>query len=495
MTSADQRLSTRGPIGAPTGPAIDTPKDPELTAPRAFAEPDAGLATTERAGPAAPPASHDRPSVRHATDDTDSAGRVAVADRADADGSAEFTGAHEKRVTVALFAAGLTTFAAMYSTQSLLPSLSAAFGVPPAHAALAVSLTTGFLALAIIPVGVLSARIGRTRVLIGSAVAAAALGLLLPLCPTMDTLLAVRAVQGVALAGVPAVAMAYLAEEVGASGLGSAMGVYIAGTSIGGLSGRLIPSLTLGLTSWRWAELTVSLAVAAGAVWFARTLPASRGFAARPAGFGTVLGDLARQVRAPRPAALFGLAFLLMGSFVSIYNYLGYRLTHRPFGLSEAVVGLVFVLYLAGTAASAYAGRLAARRGHHRILVVSLALMAVGLAVTIPDHLSTVLIGILLLTTGFFGAHTAASAWVGALAENRGAASSLYMFAYYLGSAVVGSAAGIAYAAGGWIGLVACVAVLFAVAALLTATLSPRIPEPAGTPEPRLSGQRVGVQQ
>ncbi|MEC3919103.1 MFS transporter [Nocardia sp. CDC160] len=395
---------------------------------------------------------------------------------------------HEKRVTLALFAAGLTTFAAMYSTQSLLPSLSAAFDVPPAHAALAVSLTTGLLALAIIPAGVLSARIGRTRVMIGSAVLASVLGLLLPLAPTLNILLALRAVQGVALAGVPAVAMAYLAEEIGSAGLGAAMGVYIAGTTIGGLAGRLIPSLALGVTSWRWAELAVSVAAMLCTVWFARALPPSRGFTARPAGFGTLLGDLGRQLRHRGLLSLFGLAFLLMGSFVSLYNYLGYRLTHRPFDLPAAVAGSVFVLYLAGTVASAYAGRLADRRGHHRILIAALALMALGVLVTIPDHLSTVLIGVLLFTTGFFGAHTVASAWVGTLAENRGAASSLYMFAYYLGSAVIGSGAGIAYAAGGWSGLVACVSLLFGLAAILVGALTfagrdsgPAVPTPTGT--------------
>lgn len=394
---------------------------------------------------------------------------ISVAGLAAPDRSAS---AHEKRVITALFAAGLTTFAAMYSTQSLLPSLSAAFGVAPAHAALAVSLTTGFLALAIIPAGVLSARIGRTRVMIGSAVLASALGLLLPLAPTLDVLLALRAVQGIALAGVPAVAMAYLAEEIGSAGLGAAMGVYIAGTTIGGLAGRLLPSIALGMASWRWAEVTVSVAAALCTVWFARMLPPSRGFTARPAGLGALIGDLGLQLGHRGLLALFGLAFLLMGSFVSVYNFLGYRLTHRPFELPAALAGSVFVLYLAGTVASAYAGRLADRRGHHRILVAALSLMALGALITIPDRLGTVLIGVLLFTTGFFGAHTVASAWVGALAENRGAASSLYMFAYYLGSAVVGSVTGIAYAADGWVGLMACVAVLFVIAALLAASLT-----------------------
>ncbi|MEV6137907.1 MFS transporter [Nocardia sp. NPDC051990] len=375
---------------------------------------------------------------------------------------------HERRITTALFAAGLTTFASMYSAQALLPSLSAAFGVDPAQAALAVSLTTGLLALAIVPVSALSSRIGRTKVMTWSAVVSAVIGLLLPLSPSLEVLLTGRALQGITLAGVPAVAMAYLAEEIGADGLGAAMGVYVAGTSIGGLAGRLIPAFALDLASWRWAEATIAVAAAGCTVWFVRGLPPSRGFVARPAGIRTVLGDLGTPLRHGGLLALFGLAFVLMGGFVSIYNFLGYRLTRAPFELPAAVAGSVFLLYLAGTLASAAAGRWADRFGKHRVLTVSVTLMGVGVLVTIPDQLIVIILGISLCTAGFFGAHAVASTWVGAMAPgNRGATSSLYLFTYYLGSAIIGSAAGIAYAKGGWDGLAACVGALVAVAAVL----------------------------
>ncbi|MEV6336294.1 MFS transporter [Nocardia vinacea] len=373
---------------------------------------------------------------------------------------------HERRITTALFAAGLATFVSMYSAQALLPSLSVAFGVAPAQAALAVSLTTGFLALAIVPVSALSARIGRTRVMTGSAVMSASIGLLLPLSPSLEVLLAGRALQGVALAGVPAVAMAYLAEEIGGDGLGAAMGVYVAGTSIGGLSGRLIPAFALDLTSWRWAEAAVGVAAAGCTAWFVRGLPPSRGFVARPAGMRTVLRDIGAPLRHGGLLALFGLAFVLVGGFVSIYNFLGYRLTRPPFELPAAVAGSVFLLYLAGTLASAAAGRWADRIGKHRVLAASVALMGIGILVSIPDQLIAVILGIGLCTAGFFGAHAVASTWVGAIAPG-GAASSLYLFTYYLGSAIIGGTAGIAYAKGGWVGLAACVGALLVVAAVL----------------------------
>ncbi|WP_280373587.1 MFS transporter [Nocardia wallacei] len=395
------------------------------------------------------------------------------------------TSAHERRMALALFAAGLTTFASMYSAQALLPSLSTAFSATPAHAALAVSLTTGLLALAIVPVSVLSGRFGRTRVMVTAAVVSSAVGLALPFSPTLDVLLAGRAVQGLALAGVPAVAMAYLAEEVGTAGLGAAMGIYVSGTTIGGLAGRLLPAFTLELASWRWADAVVAVAAAVCTVWFARSLPPSRRFVAQPLGVRSLASDLGGHLRHRTLLPLFGLGFVLMGGFVSMYNFLGYRLIGEPFGLSAATAGSVFLMYLAGTVTSATAGRLADRQGRARILTISVATMAAGLLITLPDNLPLVLLGVLLCTAGFFGAHSVASGWVGAAATgNRATASSLYLFAYYLGSSLVGGAAGIAYSRHGWAGLTTYVAALLTIAAALSTTLALRSrphPIPSGS--------------
>ncbi|MFC9995624.1 MFS transporter [Nocardia sp. NPDC127526] len=379
---------------------------------------------------------------------------------------------HDRRITLALFAAGLTTFASMYSAQALLPSLSAAFGATPAHAALAVSLTTGLLAVAIIPVSTLSDRFGRTRVMQVSAVTTAAIGLLLPFAPTLESLLVGRAIQGVAVAGVPAVAMTYLAEEIGASGLGAAMGVYVAGTSVGGLAGRLIPAVTLEAASWRWAAAAVAAAAAVCTLWFLRALPESRGFSPRPLGIRGLATDLAGHLRHRTLLPLFALAFVLAGGFTAVYNFLGYRLTRTPFELSEAAAGSVFIMYLAGTIAATVAGRLADRLGRSRVVGAAIATMAAGLALTLPDRLPAILLGVLLCTAGFFAAHAVASGWVGAAAQgNRAAASSLYVFAYYAGNSVIGGGAGLAYGHHGWPGVAMYVSTLVFLAAALATWL------------------------
>nr|WP_245537837.1 MFS transporter [Tsukamurella paurometabola] len=387
-----------------------------------------------------------------------------------------------RRITLALFVAGLTTFGSMYSTQAVLPELTRVFGAAPATSALAVSVTTGLLALTIIPVSALSERFGRTHVMTASAILAVVLGLLIPLSPTLPVLLALRALQGIALAGVPAVAMAYLAEEVAGRDLGGAMGRYVAGTTIGGLLGRVVTAVGLDVLPWRGAmEVFAVLAAVLTAVMI-RTLPASRFHSPKPVSVSTTVRGMAGHVRRPALAVLFILAFLLMGGFVSVYNFLGFRLLDAPFGFSAGVVGLVFLIYLAGTWSSGAAGRLADRVGRRRVLLASITAMGAGLLITLPDTIPTVLIGTVVLTAGFFAAHSVASGWVGALAtEHRAEASSGYLFCYYAGSSVLGAAAGIAFSAAGWTGIVLAVGVAVVVAGVLAAAVLPGSPgEAAG---------------
>ena len=389
-----------------------------------------------------------------------------------------------RRTEFALFTAGMATFMTLYYVQGLLPMFSDHYGVSPAVSALAVSVTTGLLAVAIVPASVLSERFGRVRVMTISAVSAAALGVVLPWSPTFELLLAGRAVQGILCAGVPAVAMAYLAEEIDARSLGTAMGIYVSGTTIGGLTGRLIPTLVVDFTAWQWALEVVSAVALIFAAMFSRLVPPSKQFRPQAISPKRTLQNLAIHLRDVPLLCLFGLAFVLMGGFVTVYNFLGYRLLADPFDLPAVLAGTVFLLYLAGTASSAVAGRLSDSWGRERVLVTAMCVMVAGLALSVPDWLPTVLAGIFFFTAGFFAAHSVASGWVSARAtDHRAEASSLYLLGYYLGSSIVGACGGVAFAVGGWIGLAGYVAAFLIAGVGLTAVLLRSISRPAVTPK------------
>jgi MFS transporter, YNFM family, putative membrane transport protein len=356
-----------------------------------------------------------------------------------------------RRVRLGLFAAGLATFALLYVPQPLLPLLSRAFGASPAAASLAMSAGTFALAVAVIPVSSLSEVLGRRRVMAVSVLAAAVLGLVAPLSPSLPVLIGIRVLQGFALAGVPATAMAYLAEEVDRADLGRAMGLYIAGNAIGGLSGRVIAGILAEHGGWRVATAGVSALALACGVAFAVLLPRSSFFTPSAPRLRVLGATLARNLADTRLLRLYLIGFAMMGAFVTVYNYLTFRLSGAPFDLSAGVIGALFTVYLVGTWSSTLAGRLADRAGRPVVLAAGVAVAIAGVALTLPSSLAVIVAGLVVLTAGFFAAHSVASGWVGGLAPVAPAqASALYLCLYYTGSSVAGSAGGVFYARGGW---------------------------------------------
>jgi len=405
------------------------------------------------------------------------AGPMAVTDRRLAQGTPAY-----RRLTLAMLFAGFSTFSLLYSVQPLLPLFATDYGLSAEAASLAVSLATGPLAIGILFAGILSDRVGRRPLMVAAMFAAGALTLAAALVPGWPMLLALRLLTGVALAGVPAVAMAYVSEEVDTASVGAAMGLYIAGSAIGGMGGRLVASLVADLAGWHWALGSVGLAGLAMAEAFRRLAPPSRGFVARTG--GSPLAGAAALFRDRALPLLYAESFLLMGVFVTIYNYAGFRLLAPPYSLSQAAVGLVFLLYILGSASSALFGGFAGRVGRRRVFWLPIALLIAGVVATEARSLALVILGIALVTVGFFGAHSIASAWVGRRAlGNRGQGAAFYLFFYYLGSSLLGSAGGVAWTHAGWPGVVLFCLALGALALLLGLRLA-RIP-PLPLPESR----------
>ncbi|WP_376991559.1 MFS transporter [Arthrobacter cryoconiti] len=380
-----------------------------------------------------------------------------------------------RRVLAALACAGVATFAQLYSLQGLLPALSRELQVSAAQASLAISVATMGLAIAVLPWSFVADRIGRVRTMGTAIILATVLGSLVPAAPNFQVLLILRALEGAALGGIPALAIAYLSEEVSSRHAAGAAGAYVAGTTLGGLFGRLLAGPVADLAGWRIGTLSVSISAALAAVGFLLLAPKPRGFfPVRGGGFGTVLARLLPPLRNIKLLALYAQAFLLMGAFVSVYNYLGFRLEAPPYLLPASAVALLFLAYLAGTVSSRVVAGMAARFGRRAVLLGSTTVMVAGLAITLAPALPVILLGLVVFTAGFFGAHSIASGWTGMLASSgRAQAASLYNLSYYTGSSVVGWAAGFAFQALGWSALAGGLAFLVLLAAVAAVVLLP----------------------
>lgn len=398
-----------------------------------------------------------------------------------------------RRLTLAMLFAGFATFSTLYAVQPLLPLLAAHYRLSAEAASLAVSLATGPLAVGILVAGAVSDRFGRRALMVAAMMAAALLTLAAAVIPGWYALLTLRFLAGLALAGVPAVAMAYVAEEVDAASIGSAMGLYIAGSALGGMGGRLVASLVAAVADWRLALASVGLAGLVMAEAFRRLAPPSRRFVASEANWLALPRGAAILFRDHGLRLLYLESFLLMGVFVTIYNYAGFHLLAPPYGLGQAEVGAVFLLYILGSISSSLFGGLAGRMGRRRIFWIPTALLIGGVGLTAARPLWSVIAGIAVVTIGFFGAHSIASAWVGRRGgAARGQAAAWYLFFYYMGSSVLGSAGGVAWTHDGWPGVVVFCIVLGLIAlivGLLLFRVRPLIhTEQVGPPKPPTFG-------
>ncbi len=358
-----------------------------------------------------------------------------------------------------LAAAGM--FATMYSTQAILPELSRDFDVSAAGAGLTVSVVVLCVALGGWAWGPVSDRIGRIR-----AMRLASLLLVLPtvgvaLAPTFALLLVCRGAQGLCMPGLLVVGAPYVVEvlipRVGAR----AMGWYAAALVAGGLVGRVGVALASAVVGWRVAIGVLAVLPVAAAL----AMRGLHGDGARPERSGST----ARGLLNPRLLMVAVAGAALFFTFVGTFTYVTYRLEKPPFSLSIQAASLVFLLWVVGLA-SPVAGHAAERVGWRRLALVASGAGALGLALTLPEWLPVVVVGLALVATAMFAGYTTTQLGVGDAAHtDRGAATALYFSVYYGGGALGAFLPGLAWEAWGWAGVAACGLGALAVAMLALA--------------------------
>ena len=359
-----------------------------------------------------------------------------------------------RAILLSLFLAGFAIFSSLYCVQPMMPFLVQSFAVTPTQSSFPLSFSTIALALGLIFAGLISDRYGRKSIMVVSLFSASTLLLLSSLLPIWSVFLATRMLIGLAVSGVASVAMTYIGEEIAAKDVGFAMGLYISGTAIGGMGGRLIAGVLLDFSTWQVATMLIALINMAIAVVFYLALPASQHFKPSPISVFQLKSSFKNNLADPKLRLLFAQGFILMGCFVSIYNYMSFHLLEEPYRLSQTWIGLISITYLSGIYSAPRAAAWSRKLGRPKVLLAMLLCMLLGVWIMQIASVVMVLIGLLIFTFSFFAAHSTSSSWVSVQSlQYRAVGSSLYLFCYYLGSSALGSASGLVWESFGWFGI------------------------------------------
>ena len=359
------------------------------------------------------------------------------------------------RATLALCLGSFMVFANLYVTQPLLPMIAEQFGVSALQSSVSFTISTFTLGISLLFYGPLSDAIGRKGIMLLTMVGITLTTTCLAFAGDYQSLLILRAAQGFFLAGLPAIAVAYMSDEFNADALMIAVGIYISGNSLGGIGGRLLGGFlgeNFGLigTFEIMALLSLSLTLA-----FAWLLPASKGFLPKPLRPKSMLHQLAAHLANKRLLLSYLIGGLSFFIFVNQYSFITFVLKDSPYSLSAQFIGLLFLTYLSGTYASAISGKLGKRYSQPVCMMAGTVIIMLGSAVTLVPSMYAIILGLLINAFGFFLTHSTASSWVSLNAKSgKASASSLYLTFYYLGASTGGIYLNMFWQRAHWAGVV-----------------------------------------
>nr|WP_053940498.1 MFS transporter [Buchnera aphidicola] len=357
-------------------------------------------------------------------------------------------------IILCLFLGGFSSFSILYCVQSILPIFSKQFCLTASQSSLSLSATTATMAVGTLLTGIISDIIGRKLIMSASLLSASILTIICSCINNWHMIIILRALIGLSLSGVVAIAITYIVEEIHSSSLSFCIGLYISGNTIGGCSGRILSSIIAEHFSWNVSLFTIGVFSLILSFLFLFLLPSSKNFYPIPVDYKMFLNNFYLHLKNRILFTLFMIGFILMGSFVTIFNYIGYRLISKPFYLNTSSIGLLSIIYLTGVYTSPKAGILINKYNKTNILIISLLFMILGLLITQLNQIIIIILGLIIFSGGFFASHSIASSWVSAYAKSaKVQATSLYLFFYYLGSSIFGTFSGFFWFYSKWLGI------------------------------------------
>ena len=364
---------------------------------------------------------------------------------------------------------GMFAFLQVYSIQSILPVLMTDFKASEVQVGMAVGATVMAVALMSPFLGMLSDALGRKSMIVGALLFLAIPTGLIALSNSVETLTIWRFLQGLSVPGITVVTIAYLGEEFKGSAVDELMAYYVSGSVLGGFLGRFILGHLHEWVGWRTGYYFMAALTVFGALWVAKTLPASNNFVPSPK-FRTALGTLSRHLTNRYVVSASLLGFCVLFSLVGCFTFINLHLANDPYHLTTGQLANIFAVYLIGVIITPLSTKLIQRFGSARTIIVAVLISMLGVLITLSSPLWLIIIGLTVMSSGVFITQSATIGYIATnVSEGRSLASGLYYMGYYAGGTAGAWACGLAYAYGEWSATVTLLVVVQIIALLIAA--------------------------
>jgi MFS transporter, YNFM family, putative membrane transport protein len=372
-------------------------------------------------------------------------------------------------IRVAAGLAGFCTFINLYSPQAILPLLSDEFGAGAKEISAIMTASTLAVALMAPFSGTVSDVLGRKRVIVTAMVVLAIPTVFSAFAESLHALVIWRFVQGLVMPPIFAVTIAYLGEELSAKEATTVTGIYTSGASLGGFTGRLLTGVLADAVSWHFAFLCLAAMTVVGAGIVAVLLPRERRFV-KSEGLIASGRQMLRHFRNPQLVATYAVGFGVLFNFIATFTFISFRLAAPPYDLSPTLLGVIFVTYLSGTAATPLTGRFVSRFGRRSFVLFVIAVWVLGIALTMLGPLWVILVGLSICACCGMLCQSVSTGYVAITAQaGRSSAVGLYVTSFYLGGSFGAAIGGVAWTVAGW---PACVAMIAAMLAIMGAIVA-----------------------
>lgn len=372
-----------------------------------------------------------------------------------------------QRAMVAYFVAGVAVFSLAYAPQGLLPEISKSYLVSPSTASLVIGATTMGIAFGVIPWGRFSNQQGRIRPMRWALASAVVISFFVPFINNYAVFVGVRFIEGIALAGIPAIGIVSLSETLTGRQLSLSIAALASGSTFGGMLGRILAAFVSEASNWITGLLAVSILVSVLTGLFWVFVPKTNSSPNK--GTPTLLA-IWLNLRTQAVVTLLIQGFLLMGGMVAAFNYISFKLIAPPYSLNSAQISLLFLTYFIGSLMPMLAWRMTRRMSPSLVIMFFCSLMLGGILITELSSLPLIVAGLVLFTMGFTGSQAMALGLIIRRAEIQviSVSPSMYHLACYSGSAVVGWLSGVIFLEFSWPGVATVISLCTLTVVLLT---------------------------